>query len=418
MDIPRPSTVKRSRKVKRILYVVAALIAVPLITFALSRMKPAAPGVDRATVWVDTVKRGPMLRQVRGTGTLVPEQVRFIAATTEGQVESVLMLPGTTVAPDTLLIVLSNPQLEQEAQDAGWQVKAAEAEYQRQRVQLESQHLDQEAIAARVQSEYHQAKLKADSDEDLVKKGLIAELPAKLSRVTADELANRYRIEKERLAMTSQTTKSQLAAQQARVEQLNALARLKQNQVANLRVRAGTSGVLQQLPVEPGQRVTPGTTLAKVAQPEHLKAELRIAETQAKDIQVGQKASIDTRNGVIPGHVVRIDPAVLQGTVTVDVTFDGPLSEGARPDLSVDGTVEIERLDDVLYVGRPVNGQSNSTVSLFRLEDEGAGAARAQVKLGRSSVSTIEIVDGLQVGDQVILSDTSAWDAYDRIQLN
>jgi HlyD family secretion protein len=418
MDIPRSTTVKRSRRIKRTLYVVAALIAIPLITVALAQMKPAAPSVERATVWVDTVKRGPMLRQVRGTGTLVPEQVRFIAATTDGQIESVLMLPGTTVSPDTLLLVLSNPQLEQEAQDAEWQVKAAEAEYERLKVQLESQRLDQQAVAARVQAEYHQAKLKADSDEDLVKKGLIADLTAKLSRVTADELANRNRIEGERLAMTTETTRSQLAAQQARVEQLRALARLKQSQVADLQVRAGTHGVLQQLPVEPGQRVTPGTTLAKVAQPEHLKAELRIAETQAKDIQIGQLASIDTRNGVVPGRVVRIDPAVQQGTVTVDVTFEGPLPEGARPDLSVDGTVEIERLQDVLYVGRPVNGQSNSTVSLFKLEEGTGEAVRVQVRLGRSSVSTIEVVDGLQVGDQVILSDTSAWDAYDRIRLN
>jgi HlyD family secretion protein len=389
-----------------------------LITLGLSRLKPAAPSVERATVWIDTVKRGPMLRQVRGLGTLVPEDIRWIPATTEGRVEKILTHPGTAVKPETVLLELSNPEVELTALDAESQLRAAEAQYTELKVRLQSQRLDQEAAAARVQAEFHQAKMRADTDEQLASQGLIAELNLKLSKVTAEELGNRDRIEQKRLEISDESVQAQLAVQRAQVEQRRALARLRRNQVEALKVRAGMSGMLQLLPVEVGQQVAPGTNLARVAEPGRLKAVIRVAETQAKDIQLGQVASIDTRNGVVPGKVSRIDPAAQNGTVTVDVALEGTLPKGARPDLSVDGTVELERLDDVLFVGRPAQGQGDSLVGLFRLDESGAGANRVKVKLGRSSVNTIEVVDGLKVGDQVILSDTSAWDAFDRIRLN
>lgn len=415
MDIPRKTSYGRLR---RALYALIGAGVIALITVGVSRLKPAAPSVDRATVWVDTVKRGPMLRQVRGLGTLVPEEIRWIPAITEGRVERRLVQPGAAVKADTVLLELSNPELEQAALEAEMQLKAAEAEYTNLRVQLESQLLTQRAQAATVQADYHQAKLQAETNEELAKNHLISDLTLKLSKVRAEELATRHEIEQKRLAISSESVKAQLAVQQARVEQLRALFQLRRSQVEALRVRAGVAGVLQQVLVEVGQQVTPGTNLARVADPTRLKAEIRIAETQAKDIQIGQKASIDTRNGVVPGHVIRIDPAVQNGTVTVDVALDGPLPKGARPDLSVDGTIEIERLDDVIYVGRPAFGQERSTVGLFKLINGGKEAVRVQVKLGRSSVNTIEILEGLQPGDQVILSDMSAWDAFDRIRLN
>lgn len=416
MDIPRPSAARR-RRLRRVLYGLIGLGAIVLITVGVSRLKPAAPTVERATVWIDTVRRGPMLRQVRGLGTLVPEKIRWIPAITEGRVERRLVQPGAVVKVETVLLELSNPELEQAALEAEMQLKAAEAEYTNLRVQLESQLLTQQAQAAAVQAEYRQAKLQAEANEELAKDRLISELMLKLSKVRAEELAARFEIEQKRSSILSESVKAQLAAQQARVEQLRALFELRRSQVEALRVRAGIGGVLQQVLVEVGQQVTPGTNLARVADPTRLMAQIRIAETQAKDIQIGQQASIDTRNGVVPGHVIRIDPAVQNGTVTVDVALEGPLPKGSRPDLSVDGTIEIERLDDVLYVGRPAFGQERSVVGLFKLVNGGKEAVRVQVKLGRSSVNTIEILDGLHSGDQVILSDMSAWDAFDRIRL-
>ncbi|MFN2455434.1 MAG: HlyD family secretion protein [Pyrinomonadaceae bacterium] len=417
MDIKRPASATRKRRARKIIYAVIAVGAVSLITYAVSRLKPAAPGVERSTVWIDTVKRGGMLRQVRGLGTLVPENVRVIAAATQGRVERVLVKPGTEVSAGTVLLELSNAELQQAVQDAAFQVKAAEADYNNLRVKLESDRMTQQAGAATIRSEYQQAKIQSDTDEQLAREGLVAPLNLRLSRVRVEDLANRYKIEQQRLDVNVKAVQAQLAAQQARIAQLHALAALKQSQAASLRVLAGTSGVLQQMQVEVGQEVTPGTNLARVAEPQHLKAELKIAETQAKDIQLGQPASIDTRNGIIPGRVQRIDPAVLQGTVTVDVALEGALPQGARPDLSVDGTIELENLKDVLYVGRPAFGQSQSTVGMFKLEPGGNAAVRVNVRLGRSSVSTIEVLDGLQEGEQVILSDTSQWDSSSRILL-
>jgi HlyD family secretion protein len=417
MDIQREG-VARKKKIRRAIYAAVGLAVILLITLALSRLEPAAPSVKKATVWMDQVKRGSMLRQVRGPGTLVPVEIRWIAARTNGRVERVITLPGVEVEADTVLIEMSNPELEQSALDAEFQLKAAEASYEDLRVQLESQLLNQRANAASVQADFNQARLQAEADQDLHDQGLIGDLTLKLSQVRADELATRHDLEQQRLKIASESVDAQLAAERARVEQMRALYRLRKNQVDALKVRAGIDGVLQQMPVEVGQEVTPGTILAKVAQPDKLKAELRIAETQAKDIEVGQVASIDTRNGIIEGKVMRVDPAVLEGTVTVDVELTGELPKGARPDLSVDGTIEIERLENVLYVGRPAYGQAESTIGLFKMQEDGETCVRTQVRLGKSSVNTIEIIDGLKEGDRVILSDTSAWDAYDRIRLN
>ncbi|PYS51429.1 MAG: RND transporter [Acidobacteria bacterium] len=419
MDIKREKkSGLRSRRFRTVLYAVLGLCVVALITYGVSRLKPAAPTVERATLWIDTVKRGQMIRQVRGTGTLVPEDIRVIAAATQGRVERILVQPGTEVSAGTVLIELSNPELQQSSVDAEYQLRAAEADYKNLQVKLESDRMSQQAVAAGVHSEYEQAKLQLDTDETLAKDGLVAPLTLKLSRVRLAELANRYGLEQKRLEVSVKSAQAQLASQQARISQLQALLKLKQSQVQTLGVVAGTNGVLQQMQVEVGQQVSPGTNLARVVEPQHLKAELKIAETQAKDIQLGQQAEIDTRNGVIPGHVSRIDPAAQAGTVTVDVALDGQLPQGARPDLTVDGTVELERLENVIYVGRPAFGQSQSTVSMFKLEPDGKAAIRVPVKLGRSSVNTIEILEGLQPGDQVVLSDTSAWDAYNRILLN
>ncbi len=416
MDIPRPDVAKK-KKIRRIIYTGAGLLAVLVITVALSRLEPAAPSVNRATVYLDTVKRGSMLRQVRGPGTLVPEEIRWISARTDGRIER-RALPGIRVEADTIVLEMSNPELEQAAMDAKFQLLAAEAEFVDLKVQLQSQFLNQRAEAASVQAEYNQARLQAEADEKLREEGLIGDLIVQMSRVRAKELAIRHELEQKRLEIASESVEAQLAARRARVEQFRALAELRHEQVRALKVRAGIDGVLQQVPVEEGQQVTPGTILAKVARPDKLKAELRIAETQAKDIEVGQKATIDTRNGLIEGKVIRVDPAVQAGTVQVDVALIGPLPKGARPDLSVDGTVELERLEDILYVGRPAYGQAESTIGLFRILEDGKTAVRVQVQLGRSSVSTIEIVQGLNENDQVILSDTSAWDSYDRIRLN
>ncbi|HKP73297.1 MAG TPA: efflux RND transporter periplasmic adaptor subunit [Pyrinomonadaceae bacterium] len=418
MDVPRGKSASRKRRVRVAIYAVVAIVAVTAITLGVARMKPAAPGVERATMLIGTVQRGQMLRQVRGIGTLVPQDIRVIAAATQGRVERINVQPGTEVTAGTVLIELSNPELQSNSVDIEYQVRAAEADYNNIRARLESERMSQQAAAATVQAEYQQAKLQSDTDEQLAKDGLIPAINLKLSRVRVADLANRYAIEKKRLDGTAKSAQAQLASQQARIAQLRAQLQLRNQQVQTLRVLAGTNGVLQQMEVEVGQQVQPGTNLARVVEPQNLKAALRIAETQAKDISMGQQASIDTRNGVIPGHVVRIDPAAQQGTVTVDVALDAALPQGARPDLSVDGTIELERLENVLYVGRPAFGQSQSTVGMFKLEPGGQFATRVTVKLGRSSVNTVEILEGLQEGDQVILSDTSQWDAFNRIRLN
>jgi len=417
MDVPRPHVAKQKRK-RRIIIVAASVLGLILVTVALSRLKPAVPSIDRSTVWIDTVKRGPMVRQVRGLGTLVPQEIRWIAANTEGRVEKIVVRPGAHVEPDTILLELTSPELEQAARDAELQYKAAEAELTTLRATLQGRLLEQESSAARVHSEYQQAKMENETNENLKKNGLVAELTYQTSKVKAEDLGVRDAIEQKRYAFARDSIEPQLASKQAAVDQVKALTQLKLNQVAALHVRAGFTGVLQQLPLEVGQRVTPGTNLARVADPTKLKAQVKIAETQAKDIQIDQVASIDTRNGVVAGHVVRVDPAVEQGTVTVDVALDGELPKGARPDLSVDGTIELERLDNVIYVGRPAFGQENNTVGIFKLVAGSSEAVRTPVKLGRSSVNTIEILNGLEPGDQVILSDTSSMDAHERIRLN
>lgn len=416
MDVPRPHIAKQKRR-RRLIIIAASILALLVIGFVISRLKPAAPTVDRSSVWIDTVKRGPMLRQVRGLGTLVPEDIRWIAARKEGRVEKIVVRPGAHVQPNTVILELSSPDLEQAARDAELKEKAGEAELTTLRATLQRELLDQESVTAQVGSDYQQAKMEAETNENLKKNGLIADLAYKTSIIKRDELANRDSIEQKRLAFAQDSIQPQLAAKQAAVDQLKASAQLAATEVENLHVRAGMTGVLQQLPVEVGQEVTAGTNLARVADPKKLKAQIKIAETQAKDIQINQPASIDTRNGIIPGHVIRVDPAVEQGTVTVDVALDGALPKGARPDLSVDGTIELERLDNVLYVGRPAFAQDGATVGVFRLTSNGE-AVRTPVHFGRSSVNTIEILSGLNVGDQVILSDTSAYDSHDRIQLN
>jgi HlyD family secretion protein len=404
--------------IRRVIVTIVVLIAAAGITYGLSRLKPAAPTKERATVWVDQVKKGPMIRQVRGLGTLVPQEILFIQATHEGRVEKVALRPGVPVQPGTVLIVLSNPDMELQLADLEWQIKAAEANYADLRVRLETQKLQQKANVARIQSELTQAKLTRDRDEQLLKLNLKADIEVKISVAKAEELAGRLEIEKESLRILEDSIRAQLDKEKVNIEKIRAARDLKKKQVQELTIRAGYEGVLQQMAVEVGQRVTPGTLIAKVAQPWKLKAELKIAETQAKDIILGQSAEIDTRNGIIKGEVSRIDPAVVNGTVTVDVRLIGELPQGARPDLSVDGTVELERLAEVLYVGRPVFGQAHSTIGLFKLDPDGRGAERVQVRLGRSSVNTIEIVQGLKVGDQVILSDMSDMDAHPRIRLN
>jgi HlyD family secretion protein len=417
MDIARPD-IARKKKRKRILAGAGATVGLLLLTLGVSRLKPAAPSVDRAAVWIDEVKRGPMLRQVRGLGSLVPEEIRWIAATTDGRVERRLILPGRRVEADSVILELTNPELQQEALEATSSLRASEAQLAELRVRLESQRLNQEGDLARLESESRQARLRADADDVLARQGLVADLNRQISQVAAEEMEKRVAFEKRRLAIADEAIRAQIAVQEAEVEQRRALARLRQSQVDGLKVRAGIEAVLQQVPVEVGQRVSAGANLARISQPEKLKAVVRIAETQARDVQIGLEASVDTRNGIIPGRVSRVDPAVENGTVTVDIELRGALPKGARPDLTVDGTIEIEKLEDVLYVGRPSQGQPETAVGLFRLVPGTNEAHRVRVELGRASVSTIEIRGGLVEGDSVILSDTSAWDAHDRIRLN
>jgi HlyD family secretion protein len=417
VDIVREDFAAQKKK-RRLVIAAGAAAGILLITLGLSRLKPAAPSVDKSAIWMDTVKRGSMLRQVRGPGTLVPEDIRFVSAETDGHIEKLVRLPGgTPVQPDTILIEMSNPVLERDALDAESQLRASEAELMNVKAQAAKDVMDQEAKAATVRSDFHQAQLQAATNEGLYKEGLIADLTVKLSRVRAEELETRNAIEERRVASVQQAADAQVAVQEAHVQALRALAALKRSQKDALHVRAGIAGVLQELPVQVGQQVAPGTTLAKVANPTKLKAQLKIPETQAKDVQIGQPASIDTRNGVVAGKVTRIDPAVISGTVTVDVAFTESLPDGARPDLSVDGTIELDRLTDVLYVGRPAFGQEKSQIGLFRLNSDGDEATRVKVRLGKTSVNTVEVLDGLKVGEKVILSDMSAWDAYDRVRL-
>ena len=420
MDVPRKSAAKK-RLIKRIAIGVVLLAGVGAVSLVLARLKPAARSVELSTLWPDTVKRGPMVRDVRGLGTLVPEETLLIPANSDGRIDKILIKPGTPVKPDSVILTMSNPELQTALLDAEYTLKVAEAAYTDLRVTLEKQGLDLQATAAQVSADLHSAQLKAERDDALVKEGLVAQVDAKISDVTAQELSTRNGLEEKRLSINQESVEAQLAAQKVKIDQLRAEYKLKQDQVQELNVRAGTEGMLQALPVpvEEGQKVVAGTALAKVAQLSKLKAELKIAETQAKDVTIGQSAVIDTRNGLVKGKVSRIDPAVLNGTVTVDVKLEGPLPNGARPDLSVDGTIELEHLDDVVYMGRPVFGQAESTVSLFKIEPDGKYADRVQVQLGRASVNTIEVRKGLNVGDRVILSDTSACcDSDERIRLN
>jgi HlyD family secretion protein len=423
MDVPVSAEIGRRRKRRRWLTGIAGVVALALITLGLSRLQPAAPVVEKSSIWIDTVKRGEMLRQVRGNGTLVPEDIRWIPTINPGRVEQILVLPGAAVKSNTVLVELSNPEVEQAAFDTQWQLKEAEADLANLRAQLKSEKLTQEATVATAEANYSSAKLDFDVNDELGGKGLVPAITLKQAKSKADELAKLLEIERNRLANGDDAAAAQLAAQEAKVAQLRAQLELKRRQVQALKVCAGMDGVLQRLgdannPLQAGQQLGAGTLVARVANPARLKAEIKIPETQAKDVQLDQPAEIDTRNGVIPGHVVRVDPAVENGTVTVDVALDAPLPRGARPDLSVDGAIQLERLKDVLYVGRPVQGQPESTVGIFKLENGGKEAVRVPVNLGRSSVSTIEIVSGLQVGDQVILSDMSQWDGHERVKLN
>ena len=425
MDVPVSPTLRRQRQVRRWWLAAGLVVALALVTLGLSRLQSAVPAIDKSGLFVDTVKRGEMLRDVRGNGTLVPEDIRWISTVNAGRVGQILVLPGAQVESNTVLVELSNPEVEQAAFDAEWALKAAEATLANLQVQLDSQKLTQESTVATAEANYSTAKLDFDVDDDLAKSGLVPALILKESKAKADELSKLFQIDKKRLEIGDDAAKAQLVAQEAAVAQLRAQLTLKRHQVDALKVRAGMDGVLQRYgdltqstPFQEGQQLTTGAIVARVANQAKLKAVLKIAETQARDIAFNQPAQIDTRNGIVPGHVVRIDPASENGTVTVDVALDAPLPKGARPDLSVDGTIELERLENVLYVGRPVQGQADTKIGLFKVVEGGNGAIRVPVRLGRSSVTTIQIMEGLQIGDQVILSDMSQWDTSDRIRLN
>jgi HlyD family secretion protein len=422
MDVPISPALRRRRQVRRWFIVAGIGVLLALVTLGLSQLQPAAPSVEKSTLFMDTVKRGEMLRQVRGNGTLVPEDIRWIPAVNAGRVERILVLPGARVKADTVLVELSNLEVEQAAFDAEWQLKGAEAGLANLRVELGTGKLTQKKAVATAEAEYSNAKLNFEVEDELAKGGLTPAVTLKQARTKADELAKLLGIEQERLEASDSAAKAQLDVQEARVSQLRAQLELKRQQAEGLKIRSGMDGVLQRLgdpanPLQLGQQLAAGAPVARVANMTRLKAAIKIPETQARDVQLDQPAEIDTRNGVIPGHVTRIDPAVENGTVTVDVALDAALPKGARPDLSVDGTIQLERLENVMYVGRPVQGQSDSQVGLFKVVDGGNRAVRVPVKLGRSSVSTIEVLEGLRVGDQVILSDMSQWDAHERVRL-
>ena len=417
MDIKRPPKSKLKKKLRTVILIVVGVIAIGGITYGLTKLKPAAPAIDQSTTVIDTVKRGEMVRDVRGNGTLVPEVTRWVPAPAEGRVETIPVQAGAQVDASTVIAELSNPQMEQQAIDAEFQVKAAIADGENLRVRLESENMTQKAAIATINAQYSQAKLQLDSDEDLAKKGLVADLPLKISRVAVQDLANRLKVEQERLAVNSKSNQAQLNAAASRLSQLQAMSKLRREQVDALKVRAGTTGVLQVVSVQVGQQVQPGVNIARVADPASLKAVLRIPETTIKDVRIGQNVLVDTRNGIIQGTVSRIDPAAREGTFEVDASLAGPLPASARPDLSVDGTIELERLKDVLKLGRPAFGQANQTIGMFVLTADGTEAVRTPVRLGRNSVSTVEILEGLKEGDRVIISDTSAQDSYNRVRL-
>ncbi|MBA3444687.1 MAG: HlyD family efflux transporter periplasmic adaptor subunit [Gemmatimonadales bacterium] len=414
MDIPRTPV---NRKPRRVVYGAGAAALLVLTTLGLKGLKPAAPQVDRSTIWVDSVQRGPLVLQVRGPGTLVPERIRWISAITAGRVEQRLAEIGQEVKPETVLLVLSNPDVQLEALESERQLTAARGDRVNLRTSLESQRLNQQGAVAVSRSEYLEAKRNAVAAESLAAKQLISVMEASRARDRVEELATRYDVEQRRLAVLSDAMGSQLSLQEAQVDRLRAVTEFQRGRVRSMEVRAGASGILQDLTLEVGQWAQPGATLARIVEPGRLKAVLRIPETQAKDVVLGQPASIDTRNGVVPGRVSRIDPAVQNGTVTLDVLLEGELPRGARPDLSVDGTIEVERLKDVLYVGRPAYGQGQSSVGLFRLVEDGNAAVRVNVELGRTSVNTVEIRGGVQPGDKLIISDMSRWDGYDRVRV-
>jgi HlyD family secretion protein len=417
MDIPRKSAAKK-RRVKRILYVLIALIAIGAITVGVSRLQPAAQSVDGQTLYKGTVMRGMMLRQVHGLGTLVPEEIRYVPAISQGRIEKRLVQPGAQVKADTVLLELTNPEIQQAFVDAESQLRGAQANLTTLKVQLDKQILDQEATLLQAKSDFNKAKMQFEVNDSLGKKDLKSKLEVELSRITAEDAENRVALETKRLAASRNEAKARLAAEDEKVRQLKDAVQLKRTQMVALKVRAGIDGQLQTIAVQVGQQVTLGQELARVANPRKLKAELKIAETQAKDIQLGQPVSVDTRNGIIAGRVIRIDPSVQNGTRTVDASLEGELPKGAVPDLSVDGTIELEKIENILYVNRPVHGQEKATVGLFKVDADGAGASRVNVKLGRGSVTTIEVEEGLREGDVVILSDTSQWDSSDRIRIN
>ena len=417
MDIKRAPKSKIKKKIRNAVMIVVGVAALGGITYGLTKLKPAAPSLDPSTAVIETVRRGEMVRDVRGNGTLVPEVTRWVPAPADGRVERILLKAGVEVDSSTVIAELSNPQLQQQETDTDLQVKAAEADQENLKVRLESEAMTQKSAIATINSQYSQARIQLDADEILYKQQLVAELTVKISRVAVQDLANRLKVEQERLAVMSRSTSAQLNAATSRLQQLRALATLRRQDVENLKVRAGTGGVLQQVLVTEGQQVTPGTNIARVADPNSLKAVLRVAETQIGGVKIGQKVIVDTRNGLIDGQVSRIDPAAREGTFEIDASLTGPLPPSARPDLSVDGTIELERLQDVLKVGRPAFGQAQQTIGMFVLTPDGSEAERRQVKLGRNSVSMIEILDGLKEGDRVIISDTSALDSYNRIRL-
>ncbi|AKJ05171.1 multidrug resistance efflux pump [Archangium gephyra] len=413
MDIPKKP---KNRRKPWLLAGLGALVLLG-VTVGLSQLRAAAPSVERGTVWLDTVKRGPMLRQVKGTGTLVPEHIRWLTADTAGRVERIHVRPGTPVEPGTLLLELSNPDVQLQALEAERQLASAEAELISLRTNLETQRISQAAALATLETETTNAESQAQATVALMDRSFVPKLEVQQVKGKAGEMATRLTLERQRLAVLQSSTREQLAAQQGQIERLKAVARFRRNQVESMQVKAGEGGVLSELPLELGQWVTPGTVLAKVVKPERLKAELRIAETQARDIVVGQRAEVDTRNGIVEGTVARIAPAASQGTVRVEVMLTGELPKGARPDLTVEGTVELERLGEVLSMGRPAGAQPNATVSLFKLVPGSDEAVRVPVQLGRGSVNSIEVVQGLAEGDQVVLSDMTAWDAVERVRL-
>jgi multidrug efflux pump subunit AcrA (membrane-fusion protein) len=420
MDISRPDIKKKKRR-QQIVWAVIGVVVVAAIAFFVTRLKPAAPTVDRATVWTDTVKRGPMIRQVRGPGTLVPreESIQLIPAQTDATVVKIRVLPGTKVTPDTILLDLADPLLQQKLLDAQLQLKGAQADYKNLQATLKSSLMDKKVASAAINSDYTQDQLQAQIDKQLFELGVISGVAANASKNKADQLTTQHQISQEQLDVNTKAIEVQLASSQTKIEQAQALLALYEKQEQSLQVRAGIAGVLVALPtpLQVGQHVAVGTSVAEVIQTDKLKASLKIAETQARDIQIGQPSEIDTHNGIIPGKVSRIDPAVLNGTVTVDVELEGALPQGARPDLSVDGVIDLDRLANVLYVGRPAFGNENSTISLFKLGPDGKTAVRVPVKVGKVSVNSIQVLEGLQEGDTVILSDMSRQDAFDRIRL-